>query len=133
MVSLLLACADPVNVSGSPASLDYGEVDFTAEVPDGGFASLDWTVTNVGDADVTLTLPAYDDERLCVDGFDVDTLPQALPAMSAGGAYVFHVGICGYVAGEEGGDVQTELTVQTDTTPASLTVPITYTAIRVTE
>lgn len=131
---LLLACAEPaVDINVSPDQLDFGEVQFTAEMPDEGFAQEEVVLTNASERETVLTLPPYDDDHLCIEGFDNDQLPQDLTSMTHQATYVLRVGICGYIPGEADSEVALTLTVQTDGTPSTVEIPITFTPIRVTE
>lgn len=131
LIALLTACSEPASLVLSPAALDFGEIDFAGEVPEGGYASETVTLRHDGGPAVALSLPSYDFDRLCVAGFPDDRdYPRSLGTIEEGGSYVFEVGVCGYVPGELTTVVATELVVETDGDPASVTLPITFTAIR---
>lgn len=123
----LLACTS-VELSFSPASLDLGEVDFAGEMPDGGYANETVTVTNVNGPTVALSLPEFDTDRLCLTGFDDREYPVSLGDLDEAGTYVFQIGVCAYLPGEETTTVVTELVVKAD--EDAFTLPITFTAIR---
>ena len=123
----LLACTS-VELSFSPSSLDFGDVDFSGEMPEGGYASETVTVTNVNGPTVALTLPEYDTDRLCLAGFDDREYPVELGDLDEAGTYLFEVGVCAYLPGEETTTVATDLVVKADGT--AFTLPITFTAIR---
>ena len=127
---LLVACAPKVDLSIDPESLDFGDVEIGAEVPDGGFAEEDVVITNEGDAAVTLVLEAYSTEHLCVSGLD-GSVATELPEMSAGASYTLRVGVCGYAQGEEGSVLHEPLTISTGGDPATYSVDVSYTPIRV--
>ena len=130
----LAACAQPADLSFSPASLALGEVDFAGEQPEEGYASETVTLTNASGPSLTLSLPAYDFDHLCLAGFpDDQTYPLALGVVDEGGAYTFVVGVCAYVPGELTREVTTEVVVATDGDPAEVVLPVTFTAIRTAE
>lgn len=130
----LVACSDPAALTFSPASLDFGEVDFGGEMPDGGYASETVTLRQEGGPAVALSLPAYDFDRLCLAGFPDDRdYPRALDTLEEGGSYVFEVGVCAYVPGELTSEIETEVVVETDGDPSYVTLPIRFTAVRTEE
>jgi hypothetical protein len=130
MFLALLGCAGP-DLSFSPASLDLGEVDFTGEMPDDGYATASVDLTNVTGPTFVLSLPEYDTDRLCLQGFPVDgDYPVDLGELAEGSTYTFGVGVCWYLPGEEDTEVSTQLVVKTDGNPSSVTLPITFTPIR---
>jgi hypothetical protein len=130
MLLWLLACTPRADLVFSPDALDFGDVDFAGEMPDGGYASEDVTLTNDGHATITLSLPEYDADRLCLAGFDGRDFPVELGEIDAGSTYRFSVGVCAYVSGEIDTSVETELAVDTDGNPDTVTLPITFTPIR---
>lgn len=134
MLFVLLACSEPaVEINTSPDELAFGDVEFTAEMPEGGFAQEDLVLTNASERETVLTLPPYDDDHLCIEGFDNDQLPQDLASMTQQATYVLRVGVCGYVPGEAESEVQLTLTINTDGTPSTVQVPVSFTPIRVNE
>lgn len=134
LIALLVACAEPTVLALSPAALDFGEVDFAGELPEGGYTSETVTLRHEGGPAVALALPEYDFDRLCVAGFPDDRdYPRALGTVEEGGSYVFEVGVCGYVPGELTTEVTTELVVETDGEPGSVTLPIAFVPYRGTE
>jgi hypothetical protein len=132
MLFWLFACAPKEGLEFSPATLAFGEVDFAGEMPDGGYATEDVELSNAGKTTVSIELPAYDKDRLCLTGFDADgDFPVDLGDVDPGSTYRFTVGVCFYVAGEIDTEVATELVVDSD--DGSVTLPITFTPIRTSE
>lgn len=126
------ACAEPADQVGvDPTEVDLGEVEFSAEVPDGGFASVDLVFTNLTEEeDLRLTLPGYDGDRLCIEGFDAGE-SREMTTMGPGSTYVLTVGVCAYLMGEQTTLVETGISVETSLRPSSITVPIRFTPVRV--
>lgn len=137
MVLLLaLGCGpEPVTFTITPASLEFGPVDFPPEdqMPAGGYAQKQVTVTNTGETDGVLSLPEPDPEVFCIAGFTTQEFPVDLGVVNPGSTYVFTVGLCGYPPGNDGVEVATSFDIDTDGDPATLTVPVTFTPNRITE
>lgn len=130
----LLACGpEPVTFAFEPASLDFGEVDFPPEMPDGGYAQLGLSVTNTGETDGVLSLPEPDPEIFCIAGFTTQEFPVNIGTVNPGSTYVFTVGLCGYPPGSAGTLLDTSFDIRTDGDPDTLTVPVSFTPNRVTE
>lgn len=128
MFWLFIACAHEVKVVASPESLDFGEVHFGAEMPEGGWAlQQEVTFSNAGEDAVVLTLPEPNAD-LCLDGFADDAYPADLGQVNAGSAYVIRVGICAYQSGEATTEQEFPLVVNTPEDTVSVTV--TFTPIR---
>lgn len=125
---LTAGCTPSPGLVFSPASLAFGEVDFEGELPDEGYAVLTTVLRNAGKTTIAISLPEYDTDRLCLGGFDTQVFPFDLGPLNPGAAYTFQVGVCGYVSGEAGTEVATELRVDGEDETASL--PITFTPMR---
>jgi hypothetical protein len=128
---LLLACAETLEFDVIPETLDLGEVEITAEMPEGGFAQGVVTLRNAGEVGATLALPEYDTTSLCLAGFTTQEFPVDLGEVNPGASYLFTVGICGYPPGMDGAVVGTSFEVWTDGDPDTLTVPVSFTPTRV--
>lgn len=131
LLSLATGCTPPAGLVFSPATLAFGEVDFTGEVPDEGYATEVVSLSNDGRKTLPIALPEYDPDRLCLAGFGTQAFPVALGDLDPGAAYTFTVGVCGYVSGEVDTEVTTELAVDSD--DGTVTLPITFTPVRPTE
>lgn len=122
---LLLACAPAVVVTANPDRLDFGEVVFGADMPEGGWAALQETsLTNEGEEAVALQLPEPESE-LCLDGFPAGVFPADLGIVDPGSSYILKVGICDYTEGDAGSEVEVPLLVDTATEPVTITVVFT--------
>lgn len=131
LLPLLAGCgADPVDFTITPNPVAFGEVDFAAEMPEEGYAPIATTLANEGTYDVTLTLQAFDQDHLCVQGYPADALPGAMGLVAPGSSYVLNIAVCGYLPGERETEVSTSVTVGTDAEPATLTIPVTFTPIQ---
>lgn len=126
--TLAFGCAPAEGLVFSPERLDFGEVDFAGELPEDGYASESVSLANAGKRTVAIALPAFDDDRLCLAGFDGRDFPVELGELAPDAAYTFVVGVCGYVSGEVDSSVTTELVVDGSDGPVAL--PITFTPIR---
>ncbi|GDX79228.1 hypothetical protein LBMAG42_10390 [Deltaproteobacteria bacterium] len=134
MLAVLAACGpEPVEFTLAPEILEFGTVAFPPEMPDGGYAELQLTVTNTGETDGNLTLPEPDPEIFCISGFTTQEFPVDVGTVNPGSAYVFTVALCGYPPGNAGTEVSTSFDILTDGDPETLTVPVTFTPDRVTE
>ncbi len=104
--ALLAGCAR-ADLDVEPEAIDWGEVDFLAEMPDGGYAPVDLAITNGGDAVLHAVLAEFDFDHLCAPGFAADRMPAELPPLDPGQTYAIPVGACAYSA--EGGERDTEV------------------------
>ena len=66
------ACGGPVNIIPEPGNLDFGTVDFSADMPDGGYAPITLNLTNAGEGEVEIALRSFPFEYLCIPGFTND-------------------------------------------------------------
>ncbi|MDP2317374.1 MAG: hypothetical protein Q8P41_31105 [Pseudomonadota bacterium] len=132
-LALVGACAPARGLEFDPAQLDFGEVDFTGEMPDTGYALLSVSVTNPGTRTETIALPAYDDDHLCLVGFGTQDFPVDLGDLAPGATYVLQVGVCAYVSGEVGSLVETGLEVDSDGPSGTINLPIAFTPVRTDE
>lgn len=101
-------CGGPALIDFDPGSLDWGDVDFGAAVPDGGFTPTAVTITNRGESTVELTLMDFPFDYLCVKGFS--DVPAPLPTLEPEQQALLTVGVCAYDAEggrgvERGGDI----------------------------
>lgn len=130
MIMLLIACSSG-EISLSPSSLDFGEVDFNAEPLDcdgeeGGCSPTTVTVRNEGEDTLTVTGSGWDTDYLCIEGFESDSLD--LGALPAGSAFDLVIAVCGKDPG-----YGSEITGSLRFTPSSgeaLTLPWSFTPVR---
>lgn len=121
-------------LEASPASLDFGVVDFqgppiNCDPDEGGCAPTALDLTNVSDATISLSAPqGYDGERLCLDGFEADG-PLSFGDLAPGSTYRITVSVCGYAAGERDVEVSGALSFGADG-EAALSVPWSFTPVR---
>ncbi|MFZ5481335.1 MAG: hypothetical protein ACOZNI_31535 [Myxococcota bacterium] len=131
MIFWLVGCGE-VELEFSPGTLAFGEIDFSAELPEEGYAPETVTITNTGEKAGTLWLPEYDTERLCLAGFDADReYPVELGLAEPGDAYVLDVAVCGFGSGELETEVRIGVDVLVDDDPEPFTLPVTYTPVLV--
>lgn len=125
---LLLGCAPTVAVTANPDHLDFGQVIFGADMPEGGWAPIQETsLTNEGEEAVALQLPEPEPE-LCLDGFPDGEFPAELGVVDPGSSYILRVGICDYTPGDATSEVELPLLVDTPADPVTITV--TFTPVR---
>ncbi len=98
-------------LSFSPPSISWGEINFAEDPPEGGFDVLQIVVENTSDKDMEAQLSRFDFDHLCLLGFS--SVPTALDTLGPGGTYALEVGVCGYSAenGERDGVVTGEIGV----------------------
>lgn len=131
MLLWLAACGSPeVVFTISPSPVAFGEVDFDVEMPEDGYDPIAVGLTNAGTADVVLGLADFDDTYVCVQGYSHDLLPGTMGTVAPNSTYVLNIAICGYAPGERGTEVSTDITISTDGSPATLTVPVTFTPVQ---
>jgi hypothetical protein len=134
MLLLALACApETVSFTVDPQPLDFGVVDFPPEMPDGGYAQAQVSVTNSGEAVGSLTFPAPDPEIFCIAGFPEENFPVELGEVKPGSTYLLNVGLCGYPPGEAGEPLSVGFDLETSGEPAVVFVEVQFTANRITE
>lgn len=130
MIILLIACTSG-EISVSPSSLDFGEVDFNDEPLDcdgeeGGCSPTSVTVRNEGESELTLSATGWQDEYLCIEGFEPGTLD--LGTLPAGASFELVIAVCGKDPGY-GSPISGELRF-TPSAGESQTLPWSFTPIR---
>ena len=134
MLAILLACTTPVEISVVPETLDIGDVDITPDMPDEGYyAAGVVTLTNDGEETVSLQLPEYDNESLCIQGFLTQEFPVAMTDLDPEQSFAITVGICGYPPGTDGQPVAAPFDVWTDGDPDTIAISIEFTPHQITE
>jgi hypothetical protein len=131
LTGLLSGCAagDTADFSISPDPVEFGEVDFSVETPDEGYTPIAVTLYNNGVNDVTLGLADFNEDYLCVVGYSHDALPGTMGVVAPASSYVLNFAVCGYLPGERDTEVSTAVTVSTDSTPSTLSIPVTFTPV----
>ena len=131
LLLLLAACgSDEVMFTISPNPVAFGDVDFAVEMPADGYSPIATGLTNAGTKDVVLGLADFDDTYLGVQGYSHDLLPGTMGTVAPNSTYVLNIAVCGYAPGERGSEVSTNVTISTDGSPASFTIPVTFTPYR---
>lgn len=130
MIMLLIACSNG-EISVSPSTLDFGEVDFNAEPmdcdgEDGGCAPTTVTIRNEGEDTLTVTGTGWDPDYLCIEGFESETLD--LGTLPAGAAFDLVIAVCGKDPGY-GTLISGDLRFTPDSGDA-VTLPWSFTPIR---
>lgn len=127
LMFLLLACSDEktlIDLEITPTRLYFGEISFDGEMPEGGYATETVTITNESTFPVSLILAPYDADHLCIDGFPDANEEAPLALLDVAAFYVLTIGICEYLPGEATTEVETEVLLLTDGTPASFSIPV---------
>ncbi len=126
----LPACdTNTIDFAIAPNPVAFGQVDFAVEMPTDGYAPIATSLTNNGTKTVTLTLEDWDSDYLCVQGYSHDNLPGVMAPVDPGAAYVLNIAVCGYLPGERGTEVDTNVTIGTDSTPSTFPIPVTFTPL----
>ena len=123
------AAADMADFTISPDPVEFGDVDFSVETPEEGYAPIAVTMYNNGLSDVTLGLADFNPDYLCVVGYSYDGLPGTMGVVAPASSYVLNLAVCGYLPGERDTEVSTSVTVSTDSTPSTLSIPVTFTPV----
>ena len=123
------AAADMADFTISPDPVEFGEVDFSVETPEEGYAPIAVTMYNNGLSDVTLGLADFNPDYLCVVGYSYDGLPGTMGVVAPASSYVLNRAVCGYLPGERDTEVSTSVTVSTDSTPSTLSIQVTFTPV----
>lgn len=126
----LVACGPKVEFEISPESVELGEVSFDGEMPEGGYAGVTVLLKNAGSEAVELVLPAWDDDHLCLAGFDGQLPPVDLGEVGVGSTYQLVIGICAYLPGELTTEVATGVALETNGDPGTLTIPVSFIPVR---
>ena len=107
------ACGGPVNIIPEPGNLDFGTVDFSADMPDGGYAPITLNLTNAGEGEVEITLGSFPFDYLCIPGFTND--PVTLGTLAPTEVFSLDIGVCDYDAeGGRGVERTGEIVIQAD-------------------
>lgn len=131
---LAVACRAPGSLQVDPDALDWGEVDFYEEMPEGGYDPTTLTLTNTGERSLEVTLPGFDHEHLCLEGFTDDQEDVALPTLEPGSTYLLVVGVCGYrvegSSSERDTLVEGEITFTHGGEGSPVAVPFSFTPVK---
>ena len=121
------ACTTETFLSVSPDNLDFGEVNFREEMPEGGYHPLELTIQNTSTKDVDLYLQDADLTHLCVEGFT--NIPTNVSKLSPNDRFVFLVSVCDYI--EENGERDDLLTgaILLDDGTSTYEVPWSFTPV----
>lgn len=129
----LLACAETVEISVVPETLDLGDVDILPDMPDEGYyAAGVVTLTNDGENNVSLQLPEYDTTSLCIQGFLTQEFPVDMSELEPGQSLAITVGICGYPPGQDGLPTAAPFDVWTGGDPDTVVVSVAFVPHQVT-
>ncbi|HNC95769.1 MAG TPA: hypothetical protein PKY30_23120 [Myxococcota bacterium] len=125
MLLWLLACGGPpVELEFSPDPLDFGEVPYTSDMPEGGFAQKELSITNIGEEEFNLSLAAHDEAWFCVEGIPDTNEVTELGLLNPGSTYLLQVGICDHAPGTFDSDQELELAFLTDGEPVRFALKV---------
>jgi hypothetical protein len=96
---IFIACSSP-EISFSTESLDFGTIDFSIEMPDGGYNPLELKITNQGAKEVDISIIDFDTSHLCLAGFE--SFPVELDPLPSESYSSLMVSVCDYI--EENGE-----------------------------
>ena len=123
---LLIACAEPSELSAMPSSIDWGNINFTESMPEEGYSAETITLTNTGEKDIEEIIiedlqedfqvsgeagvcpPNEDCNHLCLQGFDTTPASLLQGSLPAGETFNAVVSVCNYI--EQTGERDDELT-----------------------
>lgn len=103
MIALLLlaACGSPDgSIAVAPDALDWGKVDFQADLPAEGYDARSVEVTNTGDAPIDVEINGFDTDHLVLGAILALDAPPTLPTLEPGSTQLLTVGVGGYLDGE---------------------------------
>ena len=129
---LLVGCGGgeaPVVIELTPATLAFGEVDFVEAMPDEGYGAQYVEIRNVGEENLDITIPGFDGDRICLEGFDDPDQTINLPTLSSQQLYALKIGICGYLPGELTSEVTGTIRLDNDSQQGSVELVYTYTPV----
>jgi hypothetical protein len=111
LLTLLVGCAGAEGVLVlDPPFIEWGEIDFQVATPMGGHGIETVDLWNDGEADLNIWIPSYDQERLCIQGFEGFENPQGIieiPTLSPGSRAILEIGVCGYLVGDTWSEIGT--------------------------
>ena len=127
---LILGCSGSEGeLTALPSSLNWGEVDFHSEMPEGGYGAQDLSLANTGEGDLELELSGFDFDLLCLQGFTES--PASLGRLGPGQTYSLVVGVCNYVPENGmGNQLDGTITVTHTGEGGELAVPWSFTPVR---
>ncbi len=131
---LLFACAEG-DLAIEPVSLDWGEIDFQDDgcrdcLCEAGCAPMDLVLTNAGEADLEVSLPAgMDADHLCPIGHDPSG-PIELGVLESDASFILRIAVCGYLPGERDTEVSGTVDIENDGVDTVIQVPWSFTPIR---
>jgi hypothetical protein len=102
-------------------------------MPDEGYDARDISLTNTGTQNIELSLEAYDDIYLCLEGLDSGT--QNLGILEPEQNYSLLVGVCGYQPdqGERDTEITGTLTITHNGNNDSIQIPWSFTPVLIIE
>lgn len=126
----LAACAGSRGLlEPDPPSLDFGEVDFQQEMPEGGYGLVEVQVWNHGKAQVEPQIPGFDRSRLCMNGW-TDAGAIDLGPLPPESYILLQVGVCGYQPGDRDTLVEGDIQIVSDASDPLVLLPWSFTPIR---
>ena len=126
---LVVGCGNSGSLEADPAEIAWGEIDFQAEMPEGGYDARTISLESAGESAVEATIVAFDFDHLCLEGFD--DVPATIPALDPGDVYVLNVGVCGYdpAMGERDSVVSGEIGIEHTGGDSPLVIPWSFTPV----
>lgn len=129
---LFAACGGgevPVVIELAPETLTFGEVDFVETMPDEGYGAQYVEIRNIGEDKLNITIPGYDGDRICLEGFEDPDATITLPTLASQQLYALKIGICGYEPGELTTEVSDTLRLDSDSEQGTVELVYTYTPV----
>lgn len=125
---LLTGCGGKELLAISPATLDFGEVDFQAEEPAAGYDAMELRLENASGRSLDISFPGFPDDRLRITALFASQTPPTLSALAPDEAHVVQVGVIAYELGERDTLVETALRVSAG--GEQWMVPVQYVPVR---
>ena len=127
MLGLLLIACGSIEITPFPSSLNFGDVDFKEDMPDGGYTPIELALTNTGAKETELEVISFDFEHLCLEGYN--GVPASLSTLASGSTFTLLVSVCDYI--EEAGERDDLLTgsIDIDYGKNTVSIPWSFTPI----
>ena len=129
MFGILIFACNSGELTAFPSSLNWGEIDFQSTLPDNGYDSKTVGLNNTGESSLNLTLESFEEDYLCIEGFDKGM--QELGLLKADQSYSLIVGVCNYFPeeGERDTEIQGNIIITHNGKNSPLEIPWSFTPV----
>lgn len=131
-LSVFLVGCSKGEVSPSPASLVWGEVNFQDARPADGYEPQELSLQNTGKKALDLQVEGFDEFHLSLGAHLIAESPPTLPTLEPGSAVVITVAVWDYDidAGERDSEVSGAFQVSAGALREPVSIPWTFTPVR---